>query len=49
MAVPNARRVRSGWPARLGWLVAFWLGGVVVMALLAGVLRVLMAWAGMQR
>ena len=49
MAVPEPRRIGPRWSHRLGWLVLLWLGGVAAMALLAGTLRLLMAWAGLQR
>jgi hypothetical protein len=40
---------RPRWAHRLGWLVLLWLAGVVATGLLAGALRLLMAWAGLQR
>jgi hypothetical protein len=49
MAEPQRQHLRRPWLHRLGWLVLLWLGGVVSMALLAGTLRLLMAWAGLQR
>jgi hypothetical protein len=41
--------LRPRWLQRLGWLVLLWIGGVVATGLLAGVLRLLMAWAGLRR
>jgi len=49
MVDSEPRHLRPRWWHRLGWLVLLWLGGVVSLALLAGALRVLMAWAGLQR
>jgi hypothetical protein len=49
MAESQPQCLRRPWLHRLGWLVLLWIGGVVSMALLAGALRLLMAWAGMQR
>ena len=43
------QRLRRPWLHRLGWLVLLWLGGVVIMGLVAGTMRLLMAWAGLQR
>ena len=49
MAESQPQRLRRPWLHRLGWLVLLWLGGVVSMGLLAGTMRLLMAWAGLQR
>jgi len=49
MAEPAPRHQRPRWSHRIGWLVLLWLGGVVATGLLAGTLRLLMAWVGMQR
>ena len=38
-----------GWVARVGWLILIWLAGVAALGLVAGILRVLMAWAGLRR
>lgn len=40
-----ARRV---WLRRLGWMGALWLGGVVSLALVAFLIRVIMRLAGMR-
>jgi uncharacterized protein DUF2474 len=49
MAAPEAEDVRPRWLQRLGWLALLWLGGIAATGLVAGALRLLMAWAGMQR
>jgi Protein of unknown function (DUF2474) len=36
------------WPHRLGWLLLLWLGGVVVLAAVALLLRGLMLAAGLK-
>jgi hypothetical protein len=46
MAEPEHRR---RWSHRLGWLVLLWLGGVAATGLVAGALRLLMAWVGLRR
>ncbi len=35
------------WRIRLAWLVAFWIGGVAALGLVAGLLRWLMRLAGL--
>jgi hypothetical protein len=44
-------KARTGvplWLRRLGWMVAIWVGGVVALAIVAFLLRVLMHAAGMR-
>jgi hypothetical protein len=40
-------RINPPWLRRLGWMVALWLGGVGMLALVALLLRLLMRAAGM--
>lgn len=46
MAAPAAPSP-TRWRTRLAWLVAFWLGGVTAMGLVAALLRGLMRLAGL--
>lgn len=39
---------RPAWLRRLGWMAVLWLGGVVGLALVAFVIRVVMRLAGMR-
>jgi hypothetical protein len=42
--------VRSpSWSRRIGWLILLWAAGVIAVAVLAGVLRLLMSLAGLTR
>jgi len=45
MATPQLQR--RLWLRRLAWLLAFWVAGVVALALVAGLLRQFMNWAGL--
>jgi Protein of unknown function (DUF2474) len=46
MATPAASS-SSRWRSRLGWLAAFWIGGVAAMGLVTVMLRWLMRLAGL--
>ena len=39
---------RREWLHRLGWMALLWLGGVVVLALVAFLIRIIMRVAGMR-
>lgn len=43
----KASREKSGWPARLAWLLAIWAASIAVLAIVAYVLRVVMESLGM--
>ena len=46
MAQNGRRNTKRRWVVRIGWLLFFWGAGVIALALVAYILRMLMNWAG---
>ncbi|RUO99978.1 MAG: DUF2474 domain-containing protein [Hyphomicrobium sp.] len=38
---------RPSWTRRFGWLVLIWTASVLALAVVAGIIRLLMSWAGL--
>ncbi|MEB2320576.1 MAG: DUF2474 domain-containing protein [Pseudomonadota bacterium] len=47
MPAPREDSARVSWMKRIGWLIVFWILGVAVLGVVAGLLRLLMNAAGL--